>query len=151
MLLSTVDVIFADVAQPDQDRILSLNAQYFLKDGGHVLISIKASCVDSTAPPEAVFASVVENLRKEQLKPIEQITLEPYERDHAMVAGKMVIVHTLAPFTDASSSLFTKLCINGILNQVDHFTSGQNNWVHVCWLALGSKPMVKQKKYFASL
>ena len=111
MLLSTVDVIFADVAQPDQDRILSLNAQYFLKDGGHVLISIKASCVDSTAPPEAVFASVVENLRKEQLKPIEQITLEPYERDHAMVAGKMLIVHTLAPFTDVSSSL-SRSCVS---------------------------------------
>lgn len=36
-----VDVIFADVAQPDQARIVSINAQYFLKNQGHFVISIK--------------------------------------------------------------------------------------------------------------
>ena len=41
MLLSTVDVIFADVAQPDQARIVALNAHNFLKVGGHAVISIK--------------------------------------------------------------------------------------------------------------
>lgn len=87
MLLSTVDVIFADVAQPDQARIVMLNAEYFLKNEGHVVISIKASCIDSTAPPEAVFTHEVDQLRAGNFKPIEQVTLEPYERDHAMVAG----------------------------------------------------------------
>ena len=43
MLVSMVDTIFADVAQPDQARIVLLNAQYFLKIGGHVVISIKVS------------------------------------------------------------------------------------------------------------
>ena len=88
MLISTVDVIFADVAQPDQARIVIHNAQYFLKDGGHVVISIKASCVDSTIAPSAVFTQEVQTLRAGKLKPIAQITLEPYERDHAMVTGK---------------------------------------------------------------
>lgn len=47
MLVSMVDTIFADVAQPDQARIVLLNAQYFLKIGGHVVISIKVSvCFD---------------------------------------------------------------------------------------------------------
>ena len=87
MLLSTVDVIFADVAQPDQARIVLLNAEYFLKNEGHVVISIKASCVDSTVAPEAVFAQEVGFLRKQKFKPLEQVTLEPYERDHAMVSG----------------------------------------------------------------
>lgn len=36
-----VDTIFADVAQPDQARILALNAHHFLKNGGHFVISIK--------------------------------------------------------------------------------------------------------------
>ncbi|KAI0086152.1 Fibrillarin-domain-containing protein [Irpex rosettiformis] len=87
MLVSAVDVIFADVAQPDQARIVVLNAEYFLKNGGHVVISIKASCIDSTASPEAVFAQEVDYLRKQKFKPIEQVTLEPYERDHAMVSA----------------------------------------------------------------
>lgn len=88
MLLSTVDVIFADVAQPDQARIVAVNAHAFLKNGGHALISIKASCIDSVAPPAQVFAREVETLRKDNFKPIEQVTLEPYERDHAMVSGE---------------------------------------------------------------
>src|SRR3546814_9471592 len=33
MLVGMVDTIFADVAQPDQARIVGLNAQYFLKHG----------------------------------------------------------------------------------------------------------------------
>lgn len=87
MLMGMVDVIFADVAQPDQARIVGLNASYFLKNEGHFVISIKASCIDSTAPAEAVFAREVKAMQEQQLKPQEQITLEPYERDHAVVVG----------------------------------------------------------------
>ncbi|KAI5736535.1 hypothetical protein M8J76_004394 [Diaphorina citri] len=88
MLVGSVDCVFADVAQPDQARIVSLNAQQFLKTGGHFVISIKANCVDSTAQPEAVFAGEVKKLQADKLKPIEQLTLEPYERDHAVVVGQ---------------------------------------------------------------
>lgn len=96
MIIGSVDVIFSDVAQPDQARIVVLNAEKFLKNGGHVVISIKANCIDSTADPEAVFAGIlfhnhfgntvvsgeVEKLRKGFFTPREQCTLEPYERDH---------------------------------------------------------------------
>ncbi|XP_021726696.1 mediator of RNA polymerase II transcription subunit 36a-like [Chenopodium quinoa] len=87
MLVGMVDVIFSDVAQPDQARILALNATYFLKAGGHFVISIKANCIDSTSPAEAVFAAEVKKLQQEQFKPMEQVTLEPFERDHACVVG----------------------------------------------------------------
>ena len=36
-----VDTIFADVAQPDQARIVAINAHNFLKNQGHFVISIK--------------------------------------------------------------------------------------------------------------
>ena len=36
-----VDTIFADVAQPDQARIVAINAYNFLKNSGHFVISIK--------------------------------------------------------------------------------------------------------------
>ncbi|KAJ4955298.1 hypothetical protein NE237_012081 [Protea cynaroides] len=87
MLVGMVDVVFSDVAQPDQARILSLNASYFLKNGGHFIISIKANCIDSTVPAEAVFAQEVKKLQENQFKPSEQVTLEPFERDHACVVG----------------------------------------------------------------
>ncbi|KAK7320727.1 hypothetical protein VNO77_30463 [Canavalia gladiata] len=87
MLVGMVDVIFSDVAQPDQARILGLNASYYLKAGGHFVISIKANCIDSTVPAESVFASEVNKLKADQFKPAEQVTLEPFERDHACVVG----------------------------------------------------------------
>ncbi|VDP96569.1 unnamed protein product [Echinostoma caproni] len=59
MLVGMVDCIFADVAQPDQSRIVGVNADYYLKNGGHTVISIKASCIDSVAAPEVVFAKEV--------------------------------------------------------------------------------------------
>ncbi|KAK6540104.1 Small subunit processome complex component [Orbilia ellipsospora] len=90
MLVSMVDVVFADVAQPDQARIVGLNAHLFLKDNGGVVVSIKASCIDSTAAPEAVFAQEVKRLRSERIKPLEQLTLEPFERDHCAVVGKYI-------------------------------------------------------------
>lgn len=87
MLVGMVDVIFADVAQPDQARIIALNAHHFLKNGGHFVISIKANCIDSTVDAATVFAKEVKKLQEEKMKPREQLTLEPYERDHAVVIG----------------------------------------------------------------
>jgi rRNA 2'-O-methyltransferase fibrillarin len=91
MLVGMVDVLFADVAQPDQARIVALNAQSFLKNGGHFMISIKANCIDSTMEPAAVFAKEVKRLQQENFKPQEQLTLEPYERDHAVVRAFSVL------------------------------------------------------------
>lgn len=84
MLMGMVDVIFADVAQPDQARIVGLNAHSYLKVGGGVVVSIKANCIDSTAPAEQVFAREVQKLKEEKIKPFEQLTLEPYERGESL-------------------------------------------------------------------
>lgn len=46
MMLSMVDTIFSDVAQPDQARIVCLNAAHYLKIGGHIVMSIKVSFLD---------------------------------------------------------------------------------------------------------
>ena len=88
MLVGMVDCVFADIAQPDQARIVALNSHHFLKNGGHCMIAIKASCIDSTAAPEAVFRREIGKLQDENFKPLEQLTLEPYERDHAVVIAQ---------------------------------------------------------------
>jgi len=87
MLVGMVDCVFADVAQPDQARIVAMNSHMFLKNEGHCVISVKANCIDSTAPAEHVFAKEVQKLVAENFKPMEQLTLEPYERDHAVVVA----------------------------------------------------------------
>lgn len=37
------DFVFADVAQPDQARIMGINCRHFLKNGGHFMIAIKVN------------------------------------------------------------------------------------------------------------
>ena len=75
LFVPMVDTIFADVAQPDQARIVAMNANWFLKNGGGIMISIKANCIDSTAPAAEVFASEVQKMRQDGIKPKYQITL----------------------------------------------------------------------------
>ena len=58
-----VDFVFADVAQPDQARIIALNCKHFLKNGGIFMIAIKSSCIDSSVDPKIVFKSEIEKLK----------------------------------------------------------------------------------------
>ena len=97
MLLSLVNMIFADTAQPDQAQIHIHNAQSFLKDGGHVVILIKASCINLTVLPKTIFAAEVQTLIKNSFKPLEQVMLESYERDHAMVSGESSVIGNFDP------------------------------------------------------
>lgn len=58
-----------------------------MKDDIFYIQLLQANCIDSTVPAEAVFASEVNKLKADQFKPSEQVTLEPFERDHACVVG----------------------------------------------------------------
>jgi rRNA 2'-O-methyltransferase fibrillarin len=87
MIVPCVDALFADVAQPDQARILGLNAEQFLRRGGIFMISIKANCVDSTKEPKLVFKEQIDVLKSLGFFPKEMVTLEPYEIGHAVVTG----------------------------------------------------------------
>jgi len=87
MYLEQVDVIYADVAQPFQAQIVVDNA-VFLKDGGHVMLAIKASSIDATRPPDEVFTREVETLEKAGFKLRQVVSLEPFERKHALVVAE---------------------------------------------------------------
>lgn len=87
MIVGAVDTVFADVSQPDQSRIVIINCEYFLKDNGGVVMSIKANCINSALPAETVFADEVNILKKNEIKPKEQVSLEPFEKDHAIIVG----------------------------------------------------------------
>ena len=53
-----VDVVFADVAQPDQARIVALNAHHFLKNQGHFVMSIKVTVLCSVLCGASLYCVV---------------------------------------------------------------------------------------------
>jgi len=84
-LVENVDVVYCDIAQPEQARILADNADIFLKSGGSILLAIKARSIDSTKKPEEIFKVQVDILKRRQLTVKSIIPLKPYDKDHIMV------------------------------------------------------------------
>ncbi len=82
-LVTKVDVIFEDVAQPTQAKILIDNARAYLRSGGYGMISVKSRSIDVTKEPEQVFREVEKELG-EYFEVLERLSLEPYEKDHAL-------------------------------------------------------------------
>jgi len=82
-----VEIIYQDVAQPDQDDILIKNAKMFLAPGGIAMFCIKSQSIDVTKPPEVVFSEVIEKLEK-HFEVLEKMKLEPYDKDHLFVVLK---------------------------------------------------------------
>ncbi len=87
-IVDLVDVIYADVAQPEQASLVNINARYFLKDGGYLYLAIKARSIDVTKEPDEVYRREIETLNKGGFEIIDVVHLDPYDRDHAMVLAR---------------------------------------------------------------
>jgi len=83
-LVEKADVIYQDVAQPDQTDILLANMKAFLREGGHAVLALKARSIDVTKEPREIFNDEMEKL-EEELEIIDAKVLDPYEKDHAML------------------------------------------------------------------
>ncbi|MCS7125750.1 MAG: fibrillarin-like rRNA/tRNA 2'-O-methyltransferase [Aigarchaeota archaeon] len=84
-IVGKVDVIYCDVAQPEQAKILVENSKLMLKNGGHGIIAIKARSIDSVEDPEIIFKKEAKVLEDNSFKILEIVNLEPYEKDHVLV------------------------------------------------------------------
>ncbi|ADC70154.1 fibrillarin [Methanocaldococcus sp. FS406-22] len=86
-IVEKVDVIYEDVAQPNQAEILIKNAKWFLKKGGYGMIAIKARSIDVTKDPKEVFKEQKEILEAGGFKIVDEVDIEPFEKDHIMFVG----------------------------------------------------------------
>jgi len=75
------DVIYQDIASPQQTDILIRNCDEFLKDGGYVYFAVKSRSIDVTANPNKIFQEVEKRL-KSHFKIIDKKRLEPFKKDH---------------------------------------------------------------------
>ncbi len=87
-LTTLVDVIYADIAQPEQATIVNSNARLFLKNDGYLYLAIKARSVDVTKEPDEVYKHEIEVLKRGGFEIIDVVHLDPFDKDHAMVLAK---------------------------------------------------------------
>jgi len=79
-----VDVVYVDIAQPDQTDIAINNCKMYLKSNGYLFLVIKTRSIDVTKDPNKVISNEIKKL--ESLFEIKQIiNLQPYDKDHAIV------------------------------------------------------------------
>jgi len=83
-LVEAVDLLYQDVAQPDQAAILVRNCA-FLRPGGHAILMLKTRSVDIRKTPKEVFQDTIAILEAAGLGIVESVWLSPYHQDHAAI------------------------------------------------------------------
>jgi fibrillarin-like pre-rRNA processing protein len=83
-LVGDVDMVYQDVAQPDQSDILLKNARLFLRPGDYAILCIKARSIDTVKEPTEVFKEERKELGK-NFEILEEINLVPYDKDHRLM------------------------------------------------------------------
>ena len=82
-----MDVVYVDIAQPDQTEIAILNCKTYLKKGGYLMLVIKTRSIDVTQEPAQIIRSEIKKLNS-NFEIVQEINLDPYEKDHGMVIAK---------------------------------------------------------------
>lgn len=83
-LVEQVDVIYQDVAHPEQTDILLENSRAFLKENEFAMVALKARSIDVTKKPREIFRGEMDRMSRE-MEILDSKLLDPYEKDHAMV------------------------------------------------------------------
>ncbi|MEE8179027.1 MAG: fibrillarin-like rRNA/tRNA 2'-O-methyltransferase, partial [Nitrosopumilaceae archaeon] len=82
-----VDVVYVDIAQPDQTEIAITNCKMYLKNEGYLFLVIKTRSIDVTKAPRKIIENEKKKLQTNfELEQV--IDLMPYDKDHAIVIAK---------------------------------------------------------------
>ena len=81
LILENVDLVYEDIADPDQIKILLRNAGTFLKKNGYAMIAIKSQSIDVTKPPKVVYRECIDEIKRKFVI-MNKVELDPYERHH---------------------------------------------------------------------
>ncbi len=83
--IAQVDVVYCDIAQPDQTEIAMENCRRMLKPGGRLLLVVKARSIDVLKEPERVFEEERKRLEESGFRVLKIIELSPFDKDHALI------------------------------------------------------------------
>ena len=78
--IGIVDVIYEDVAAPDQAKILLANSS-MLMENGSAYVAIKSQSIDVSKDPKLVFEQFIEEISG-KFKVAQRIKIEPFDKMH---------------------------------------------------------------------
>lgn len=90
-IFTDVDLIYQDVAQPQQAKIAIDNCNYYLKDEGRLIIAIKSQSIDSIQKSEQIYSKEKKTLERAGLNIIESVNIHKYAANHIFFIVKKAI------------------------------------------------------------
>jgi fibrillarin-like pre-rRNA processing protein len=85
--IEKVDVVYVDIAQPDETEIAIRNCKEFLKPKGFLMIAVKSRSIDITKSPGRIYKEEIGKLKK-GFEIIDWKTLDPMEKAHAFIVAR---------------------------------------------------------------
>ena len=82
------DVVYCDIAQPDQTEIALLNCDRLLKKGGGLLLVVKARSIDVLKDPKRIYAEESRKLVSAGFRVEGVFELSPFDKDHALIFAR---------------------------------------------------------------
>jgi fibrillarin-like pre-rRNA processing protein len=80
-----VDLVYCDIAQPDQTEIAVENCRIYLKSEGKLLLVVKCRSIDVAMEPTLIVKQEVAKLKESGFKVNQVVELEPFDKDHALI------------------------------------------------------------------
>jgi len=87
LILEKVDLIYCDVADPQEIEIFLRNSERFLKDNGYGMIAIKSRSIDVIKKPKEIYQEARKKLG-EGFEILDFVRLDPFQADHGFFVLK---------------------------------------------------------------
>jgi fibrillarin-like pre-rRNA processing protein len=88
-IVGPVEVVYQDVAQPNQAEILYRNLRTFCSFGAYGMLAIKARSIDSASDINEIYNRELSALEEHGLQVVENIDLSPLEKDHRFIVCRV--------------------------------------------------------------
>ncbi len=84
-VFTNIDLVYQDIAQPNQAQIAIANCSYYLKDKGTLILAIKSQSIDSVQKPEKIYIQEKKILEKAGYKISESFNIHRYAANHIIL------------------------------------------------------------------
>ena len=87
-IFKEVNLIYQDVAQPNQAEIAIRNCDYYLKENGFLVLAIKSQSINSVEKSEKIYSQEKLTLERAKYEIVESINIHRYAANHIVLVAK---------------------------------------------------------------
>ena len=84
-IFTNIDLVYQDIAQPNQAQIAIANCNYYLKDNGTLILAIKSQSIDSVQKPEKIYLQEKLIIEKAGYKISETFNIHKFAANHIIL------------------------------------------------------------------